>query len=107
MNYYTRALQIFAIAIANERGDKETAEKMQKEMDVKVLEDFVKSEKENTRAELYYYGAGRVVEMMTISSSTIGLDATNDMIAFENLIFGKEVTSAVEEAPSDGEAELS
>ena len=29
------------------------------------------------------------------------------MIAFENLIFGKEVTPAVEEAPSNGEAELS
>lgn len=105
MNYYTRALQIFAIAIANERGDKETAEKMQKEMDVKVLEDFVKSEKENTRAELYYYGAGRVVEMMTISSSTIGLDATNDMIAFENLIFDRKVSTAEKE--TNGEAELS
>lgn len=97
MNYYTRALQIFAIAIANERGDKETTEKMQKETDTKVLEDFVKSEKENTRADLYYYGAGRVVEMMTISSSTIGLDASNDMITFENLIFSKEAAPVVEE----------
>lgn len=103
MNYYTRALQIFAIAIANERGDKETAEKMQKETDAKVLEDFVRSEKENTRTDLYYYGAGRVVEMMTISSSTIGLDASNDMIAFENLIFNREAAPAVEE----NEAELS
>lgn len=106
MNYYARALQIFAIAIANERGDKETAEKMRKETDIKVLEDFVISEKENTRAELYYYGAGRVVEMMTISSSTIGLDVSNDMIAFENLVFGRDVASTAEEN-ADGEAELS
>lgn len=96
MNYYTRALQIFAIAIANEKGDTETAEKMRDEMDVKVLEDYVKSERETTAANLFFYGAGRVVQMMTTSSSAIGLDATNDMIAFENLIFDRKVPAAEE-----------
>lgn len=105
MNYYTRALQIFAIAIANEKGDTETAEKMRDEMDVKVLEDYVKSERETTAASLFFYGAGRVVQMMTTSSSAIGLDATNDMIAFENLIFDRKVSTAEKE--TNGEAELS
>lgn len=107
MNYYTRALQIFAIAIANEKGDKETAEKMRTEMDAKVLEEYIKTEKDNTSVELFFYGAGRVIEMLTISASAIGLDVTDDLIAFENLVFGRDMAPAAEEVPEDGEKELS
>lgn len=107
MNYYTRALQIFAIAIANEKGDKETAEKMRAETDAKVLEEYIKTEKENTSVELFFYGAGRVIEMLTISASAIGIDITDDLITFENLIFGRDMAPAAEETVEDGEKELS
>lgn len=90
MNYYTRALQIFAIAIANEKGDKETAEKMGTETDIEVLKEYITKEKENTSTELFFYGAGRVVEMLTNSASAIGINITDDLIAFENLVFGRE-----------------
>lgn len=99
MNYYTKALQIFAIAIANEKGDKETAEKMRTEADAKTLEEYITKEKESTSIELFFYGAGRVVEMLTISASAIGIDITDDLIAFENLAFGREAVAPAEEVP--------
>lgn len=100
MNYYTRALQIFAIAIANELGDKEIVEKISKEMDEKALKDFIIEKKSAISTELFFYGAGRVVEMLTISASAIGLDITDDLIAFENLVFGRE--TAVPESEDNG-----
>ena len=105
MNYYTRALQIFAIAIANEKGDKDTAQKMRTETDIKVLQEYITKEKENTSVELFFYGAGRVVEMLTTSASAIGLDITDDLITFENLVFGRETAPSAEEAPVEENAE--
>ena len=105
MNYYTRALQIFAIAIANEKADKETAEKMGTETDIEVLKEYITKEKENTSTELFFYGAGRVVEMLTNSASAIGINITDDLITFENLVFGRETAPSAEEAPVEENAE--